>query len=154
MKTCGILRREFLRLASMAPFALTLGCGKEAHQPVEVEEALRILILAIGPWSEDRRDQADDCATRFLAARTASDPFLAQGDVAKDLAKRTPFRDHPMALRVLDFSDYSDVETGLLTSLVAQLYGFFEVHYHHVAGMPDVGVCAGREWYTRPLSEW
>jgi hypothetical protein len=131
-----------------------LGCSKEAHQPMEVEEALRILIMAIGPWSEDRRDQANDCATRFLAAYTVSDPFLAQGGVARDIANRTPFRDRPMALQSLDFSGYSDAEKGLLTTLIAQLYGLFEVHYHHIAGMPDVGVCAGREWYTRPPSEW
>ncbi len=154
MKTFGILRRDFLRIASMAPFALTLGCGREAHQSMETEEALKALILAIGPWGEDRRDEANDCVTRFLAARTVSDPFLAQGNVTRGLAERAPFRDRPMALQSLDFSNYSDADKGLLTSLVAQFYGFFEVHYHHVAGMPEVGVCAGREWYTYAPSEW
>ncbi len=154
MKTFRVLRRDFLRMVSMAPFALTLGCGKEAHQPMEIEEALKALILAIGPWGEDRRDEANDFVTRFLAARAVSGPFRAQENVVKDLAKRAPFRDRPMALQSLDFSNYSDADKGLLTSLVAQFYGFFEVHYHHVAGMPEVGVCAGREWYTHPPSEW
>ncbi len=145
-------RRVILRMATVAPFALTLSCGKEEHPPLEAHDALKTLILAVGPWGKDRRDQADDCATRFLAARTVSEPFFEQGEVVKDLVSRAPFRDRPMALPSLDLSDYSDAEKGLLTSLVAQLYSVFEVHYHHVAGMPDVGLCGGREWYTEPPS--
>jgi hypothetical protein len=46
----GFTRRIFLRLASAVPFALTLGWGRESHAATKAEDALRILILALGPW--------------------------------------------------------------------------------------------------------
>ena len=79
---------------------------------------------------------------------------IEQGATAGPLANRAPFRDGPMALDELDFSGCSKAEKDLLTGLVTQIYGLLEVHYVHVAGVPDVGVCAGREQYTRPPSEW
>jgi hypothetical protein len=154
MKEKGFLRRDFLRLASVAPFTLVLGCSNDGSGLVDAEEAIKTLILALGPWGEDRRDQAEDFSRRFLAARSVSGAFLAQGESVKHLASRAPFRDQPLALESLDLSDYSEPERKLLTSLTTQIYGILEVHYFHVAGMPDVGVCAGREWYTRPPSEW
>jgi hypothetical protein len=154
MKEKDFSRRDFLRMASVAPFALVLGCSNDGSGPGDAEEAIKTLILALGPWGEDRRDQAEDFSRRFLAAQSVSEAFLAQGESVKHLASRAPFRDQPLALESLDLSDYSESERKLLTSLTTQIYGILEVHYFHVAGMPDVGVCAGREWYTRPPSEW
>ena len=154
MKEKGFSRRDFLGLASAAPFALTLGFGGEAYAALEAEDALRILILAIGPWGEDRRGKADNFVTRFISARAVSGSFLEQEETLNNLINRTPFRDRPMALRSLDLGHYSDVEQDLLTSLTTRIYSSFEVHYHHVGGMPDAGVCGGREWYQSPPSEW
>lgn len=154
MKRKGFSRRYFISMASATPFALMLGRISHARVSTDTEEALRVLILAIGPWGEDRRLQANDFVRRFLAARSVSEPFLTQEETVRSLANRAPFCDRPLALQSLDLSVYSDAEKDLMTSLVTQTYGFFEVHYFHVAGMPDVGVCKGREWYTRPPSEW
>ena len=154
MEEKGLSRRTFLRLASAAPFALTLGCGSEGHAALEAEDALKILILAIGPWDEDRRSQADNFVTRFITASAVSGSFLARGEALKNLINRTPFRDRPMALQSLDLAQYSDAEKVLLTSLTAQIYSLYEVHYHHVGGMSDAGICGGREWYQSSPSEW
>ncbi len=154
MKEKGFSRRNFLRLASAAPLALTLGCGSEDHAALEAEDALRILILAIGPWGEDRRSQADNFVTRFIPASTVSGSFLAQIETLKSLTNRAPFRDRPMALQSLDLRQYSDAEMDLLASLTAQIYSLYEVHYHHVGGMLDAGICGGREWYQSSPSEW
>ncbi len=156
------LRRDFLRMVAAAPvamgatlpFAVSLSCGKGEPPADEVELALQTLILAIGPWGEDRRAQAVDFAGRFLAVKSASGTFFEQGEIAKELAGGTPFREQPMALESLNLKAYSDAEREFLVSLVTKVYGFFEVHYFHVAGMPDVGVCSNREWYTQPPSEW
>ena len=147
-----IPRRDFLWAASMMPLALALGCSKDAS-PVEAETAIRKFILAVGPWGEDQRERAEDFATRFLAARGVSSAFLAQGDAAASLASRAPFRDEALALESLDLSGCSEAERNLLTSLVTQIYGLLEVH-SDIAGVPDVGICAGREQYTRAPSEW
>ncbi len=154
MKEKGFSRRNFLRLASAAPLALTLGCGSEDRAALEAEDALRILILAIGPWGEDRRSQADNFVTRFIPASAVSGSFLAQRETLKSLTNRAPFRDRPMALQSLDLRQYSDAEMDLLASLTAQIYSLYEVHYHHVGGMLDAGICGGREWYQSSPSEW
>lgn len=154
MKRKGFSRRYFIRLASATPFALMLGRIRQTRASTSPEEALRTLILAIGPWKEDRRVQAENFLMRFVSAGDISEPFLTQGKTITRLADRMPFRNQPLALQSLDLSDYSAAEKELLTSLTTQLYSFYEVHYFHVAGMPDVGVCKGREWYTRPPSEW
>ncbi len=154
MKRNGFTRRYFMRLVSATPLALMLGHFSEARAHTNPKDALRTLILAIGPWEEDRRLQANDFVKRFLTIRSASEPFLSQKEALMSLANRAPFQDQPLALQSLDLSGFSDAEKDLMNSLVTQIYGFFEVHYFHVAGMPDVGVCKGREWYTRPPSEW
>jgi len=154
MKEKGFSRRIFLRLATAAPVALTIGYGGKAYAALEAEDALRILVLAIGPWGEDRRSQADDFVNRVIPASTVSGPFLAQGETLNTLVNRAPFRDRPMALQSLDLGQYSDAEKDLLTSLTARIYSLYEVHYHHVGGMTDAGICGGREWYQGSPSEW
>lgn len=152
-KKGGLHRRDFLWTASLMPIALALGCSKDAS-PAEVEAAIRKFILAVGPWGEDQRSVAEDFATRFLRANGVSGAFLAQAETAAPLAGRPPFRDGPMALDELDLSECSEAERKLLTDLVTQIYGLLEVHFVHLAGIPNVGDCAGREQYTRPPSEW
>jgi len=147
-------RRIFLRLASAVPFVLTLGWGRESHAALKAEDALRILMLALGPWGEDRKSQADDFVTRFISAKAVSGFFLEQGETLDILINRTPFCDRPMALQSLDLGLYSDAEQDLLTSLTARIYSLFEIHYHHVGGMPDAGICGGREWYQSSPSKW
>lgn len=149
----GLPRRDFLRLASLMPLALALGCSEDAGA-AEIEAAIRKFILAVGPWGEDQRMVAEDFATRFLAAGGVSGMFLAQTETADRLASRAPFRDAPMALKELDLSGCSPEERKLLIDLVTQIYGLLEVHYVHLAGVPDVGVCAGREQYQLPPFEW
>ncbi len=154
MRKNGLNRRCFLSIAAASPFAVTIGCSKEEDETQLTEDALRILVLAIGPWGLDKRAEADDFAARFLRATGVSGPFLSQSTTLRGLADQAPFRDHPMAIDSLDLAHYSAAEKKLLTSLTTRIYGLFEVHYHHVAGMPDVGNCAGREWYTRAPSDW
>lgn len=153
-KINSIARRDFLRLASIVPFALTWSCSGKSSTSGDIEAALKTLILAIGPWKEDKRDQAVSFANRFLAAPTVSEPFFALGESAKSLVSRAPFDSQPMAMDSLDFSACNKSERELLTSLTSKLYGSLEMHYFHVAGMPDAGICAGREWYKLPPSEW
>ena len=154
MRRNGFTRRYFIHMVSATPLALMLGRISQARTSKNPEDALRTLILAIGPWDVDRRLQADEFMKRFLTARKVSEPFLSQKEALMSLANHAPFQDQPLALQSLDLSGFSDAEKDLITSLVTQIYGFFEVHYFHVAGMPDVGVCKGREWYTHPPSEW
>ena len=148
-----IPRRDFLWTASLMPLALALGCGQDPS-PAEIEAAIRRFILAVGPWGEDQRHVAEEFATRFLAARGVSGAFLEQGETTERLASRPPFHVGPMALDTLDLSGCSMAEKKLLTDLVTQIYGLLEVQYVHLSGVPDVGVSAGREQYTRPPSEW
>ncbi len=155
MKENDVLRREFLKLISSgALFAFAQGCSSDGSKPVTAREALTTIILAIGPWGEDRRDMAEDFAKRFLAAQGNSSEVLSQGESAKSLMDRVPFRNRPLALDTLDLSGFSETERNMLVSLVTQIYGLLEVHYFHVAGMPDIGVCGGTEWFSRPPSEW
>ena len=146
-------RRDFLQIVSLMPLALALGCSTETSA-AEIEAAIRKFILAVGPWGEDQRDIADDFATRFIAADGVSSAFLSQGETADRIASRAPFSKGPMALDTLDLSGCSEAEKKLLTDLVTQIYGLLEVQYLHLAGVPDVGVCAGREQYKLPPSEW
>ncbi len=146
-------RRDFLRLAALMPLALALGCSQDAGA-AEIEAAIRKFILAVGPWGEDQRMVAEDFATRFLAAGSVSGMFLDQGETADRLASRTPFDRGSLALDTLDLSGCSPEERKLLIDLVTQIYGLLEVHYVHLAGVPDVGVCAGREQYQLPPAEW
>jgi len=154
MKEKGFSRRNFLLLATTAPIALTLGCRNEGHAVLTAEDALKILVLAVGPWGEDHRSQADNFAARFIQASAVSSPFTAQGETLQKLINRAPFSDHPMALQSLDLGQYSDSEKDLLISLTAQIYSLYEVHYHHVGGMLDAGICGGREWYQTSPSAW
>ncbi len=149
----GLPRRNFLVTVSLAPLAIALGCGRGAG-PAEAGEALRRFIYAIGPWTVDQRAVAEEFVDRFLAANGVAGDLLEHGVVAENLASEQPFRDGPWALDELDLSPLSKAERELLLDLVTQIYGLLEVHHVHVAGIPNLGVCAGREQYKLAPVDW
>lgn len=149
MSWSALSRRALLRSAVAAPFLLAWGCGREDAVRSEEEEALRVLLRALGPWKEDRLGQAEDFLDRYLVSGETVAPLFARAKVARRLVDREPFRDRPLALDDLDLSTFSGDEQELLTLLVEQLYSTFEVQFVHVGGALDLGVCAGLESYTQ-----
>jgi len=115
----------------------------------EEEEALRVLLLALGPWDQDRLGQAEDFLDRYLASGETVAPFFERAEVAKQLASREPFLGRPLALDEVDLSVFAEAERGLLTMLVEWLYSTFEVQFVYVGGVPGLGACAGRESYRQ-----
>lgn len=152
MSDADMARRDFLRLVASSPLAVALGCTADSG-PEEVEAALRALVLAMGPWGAERREHGEDFASRFVAARGVSDGTRSHAEVVQGLTARLPFRDGPSALEDLDLAGCSAAERQLLTGLAGEIYGILEVQ-SHLAGVPDVGICAGREQYVRAPWEW
>jgi hypothetical protein len=149
-KQDGLGRRDFLRSASLVSLALALGCGRDASS-AEIEAAIRSFILAVGPWDEAQREEAEAFATKFLAVRGGE--LRAHGSTTVALANRAPFRSSPMALAKLDLSGRTPEEKKLLSEFVTEIYSLIAIHYV-VAGRSPVGQCAGRVQYTLPPEEW
>jgi hypothetical protein len=139
-------RRSFLGMAVAVPFSFAYGCGRGSGSS---SEALKTLIFAVGPWSNDQRDRAENFTDRYLASGDAVKPLFDRAEVAEKLVQHAPFRDGPMALPMLDLSSFTEPERELLETLVANLYSVFEVQHYHVGGVPDLGTCTGRDWYTK-----
>ncbi|HEY7745316.1 MAG TPA: hypothetical protein VIA07_03185, partial [Desulfuromonadales bacterium] len=138
-------RRAILRFLLSLPLALFLGCRPKAHPPIaegpalSPEEALRRLILVLGPWDEGQREQAEDFARRFLAAGNAISPYLpASAATVQSLADRFPAG--TLAVGEIDLASLPEEERDLLLQLTRQLYTYVEVRFF-VNGEPPWGEC-------------
>jgi len=138
-------RRAILRFLLTLPLALFFGCRPKVLAPTAEaptpgpEEALRRLILLVGPWGEGERKQAEDFASRFLASANASTPYLpASAGVLQSLAGRFPAG--AMAVDEIDLAVLSAEERDLLLQLARQLYTIVEVRFF-VNGEPPWGEC-------------
>jgi hypothetical protein len=138
-------RRTILRFLFSLPLALFLGCRPKAHPSIAEgpaptpEEALRRLILLVGPWDEGQREQAEDFARRFLAAGSAVSPYLpASAATVQSLAGRFPAG--TLAVGEIDLAALPEEERDLLLQLTRQLYTYVEIRFL-VNGEPPWGEC-------------
>ncbi|UCH83334.1 MAG: hypothetical protein JSW50_12855 [Candidatus Latescibacterota bacterium] len=146
-------RRQLLQMIATAPLALALGCDAERGSQStkvaapEAKEALRKLIVCLGPWSAEEKTLADDFAARFVESRYTVGSFLpGSAKIVQSLAERFPTG--VMADEV-DLGPLSTAERELLTTLVQQIYSFVDVRFH-VAKEPPFGQCVGDPtWHTK-----
>jgi hypothetical protein len=138
-------RRAILRFLLTLPLALFFGCKPRVQTPIveapapSPEEALRRLILLVGPWDEGQRKPAEDFARRFLTAENAVSPYLpASAATVQSLAGRFPAG--TMAVGEIDLATLPEEERGLLLQLTRQLYTYVEVRFY-VNGEPPWGEC-------------
>jgi hypothetical protein len=68
-------RREFLALLASLPGVVLIGCGTGGEETgvkaLSPRDSMKKLILALGPWTEDQKAEAERFADRFLAGRPA-----------------------------------------------------------------------------------
>lgn len=138
-------RRTVLRFLLTLPLALFFGCKPRVQTPIveapapSPEEALRRLILLVGPWDEGQRKPAEDFARRFLATENAVSPYLpASAATVQSLAGRFPAG--AMAVAEVDLAALPEEERELLLQLCRQLYTYVEVRFF-VNGEPPWGQC-------------
>jgi hypothetical protein len=138
-------RRAILRFLLTLPLALFFGCKSRVQTSIveapapNPEEALRLLILLVGPWDEGQRKPAEDFARRFLTAENAVSPYLpASAAVVQSLAGRFPAG--AMAVGEIDLAALPEEERELLLQLTRQLYTYVEVRLL-VNGEPPWGEC-------------
>lgn len=154
-------RREFLWLAISQPVSVPIvfmaGCDSVQQKPAVIapelspEESLTKLILIVGPWPADQKEEADDFARRFLAAEHTVAPYLPESSrLVQNLARRFP--DGIMFAEKIDLRKLPTEERQLLTNLTMHLYSFVEIRYM-VCKQPPQGECqsAGLPYTSAPL---
>ena len=144
-----MLRRTFLVLAAAAPLALRTAILKPWRDGSEatLEEALRRLVFAVGPWPEVDLASAEDFFARFWNAVPASGSYRQDAELLRRLSERFPSGTH--AAEAIDLSSLPASERELLVQLSDGLYGLFEIRTY-VAGEPPYGICAtDRSRYVR-----
>ena len=87
-------RREILKMLAMVPAGLAFGCGSEwgraiLEAPIAgPEDALRRLLLVVGPWREAEKSAAESFVERFLAAQHLASLFLPESaEGSKELGR-------------------------------------------------------------------
>jgi hypothetical protein len=142
-------RREFLALLASLPGAVLIGCnsGGRDNEKLSPRDAMKKLIIALGPWTVEEKTEAEDFAERFLNAQHAVGPYLpASSSLVQSLAARFP--DGTMAIREINLADLPAEERKLLGDLTGQLYGYNEMRFL-VCGEPQAGECQGdNTWHT------
>lgn len=139
-------RREFVKVLMSLPLGYALGCTLFERTPVQ--ESLGKLVLALGPWTIDDRERAEEFVERFLAAEHLVGLYLPEWNGAiLTLARRFP--DGAMAVREVDLAALSAEEREFAVQLVQQLYSLIEVRFD-IANEPRWGECLGeRRRYTQ-----
>ena len=139
MSGYSLKRREFVQVLMSLPLGYAVACAAERRSPVQ--ESLGKLLLAVGPWSADDRERAEEFVGRFLAAEHIVGLYLPESNaVIQRLARRFP--GGVMALTELDLALLSAEEREFAMQLVQQLYSLVEVRFH-VSNEPRWGECLG-----------
>ena len=136
-----LLRRTFLRLAAATPLALSsCAAGAKARKASDedLEEALRRLVFAIGPWPEEESDVAEGFFGRFWSAVPVSERYLKDAALLRSASERIVPGTH--AARELDLSGLTRDERDLVVDLADGLYSLFEIRAY-VGREPTFGVC-------------
>jgi hypothetical protein len=146
MSGSAMKRREFVQVLMSLPLGYAIGCAVEQRTPVQ--ESLRKLVLALGPWSADDQERAEEFAGRFLAAEHIVGLYLPESNaVIRSLARHFP--DGTRSVGELDLATLSAEEREFVVQFVQQLYSLVEVRFF-VANEPRWGECLGeRTRYTR-----
>lgn len=139
-------RREFVQVLVSLPLGYALGCVGERGTPAL--DSLGRLVLALGPWSTDDRERAQEFVGRFVAAEHLVGLYLRRFDgVIRSLAGRLP--EGVMSIRELELSSLTPDERDFALQLAQQLYSLVEVRFH-VSSEPPWGQCLGeRTRYVR-----
>ena len=120
----------------------------DAASPLSPRASLKKLALLLGPWRGVDREEAEDFASRFVAAKHAVRPYFPEASqLIQSLASRFPAS--TIATKEINLSDLNAKEKELLIALVKQLYSFVEVRFI-VSDKPPWGACLGDGmWHTR-----
>ncbi len=139
MSGYSLKRREFIQVLMSLPLGYAVGCAAERRSPVQ--ESLGKLVLALGPWSADDRERAEEFVGRFLAAEHIVGLYMPESNaVIRRLARRFP--DGAIALMELDMATLPAEEREFALQLVQQLYSLVEVRLY-VSNEPRWGECVG-----------
>jgi hypothetical protein len=145
-----MLRRTFLAMAAASPFALS-SCAsrslRDGSSEAELERDLRRLIYAVGPWTENDANVAEDFFERFWSYMPASDAYVQDMALVGRLSRRFPEGSH--ASPGIRLTDLPSDEKDLLVQLTDGLYSLFEIRAY-LGDEPQYGVCLpDRMGYTR-----
>ncbi len=153
MSRHDLKRREFLEILMSLPLGAAIACGTESGRPLSdvplaSQEALKKLVLVLGPWTDSERGQAESFAQRFVAASHIVGPYFQESHAALEtLAARFP--DEALAVGEIDLGTLPTQERQLLVQLTRDLYSLVEVRFF-VSSIPPWGECLGdRTWHTR-----
>jgi hypothetical protein len=112
-------RREFVKVLLSLPLGYAVGCTLESG--TTVQDSLGKLVIALGPWSEGEREQADEFVGRFLAAEHLVGLYVPESNgLIRSLAGHFP--DGAMSVGELDLASFSAEEHAFALQLVEQLY--------------------------------
>ena len=146
MKGYELKRREFIQVLLSLPLSYAVACSGE-ERTVE-QESLRRLVLALGPWSADDRELAEEFVGRFLAAEHMVGLYLPESStVIQRLARRFP--EGVMSVGDVDLATLSEEEREFVVGFIQQLYSLVEVRFF-ISNEPRWGACLGeRTRYTQ-----
>lgn len=146
MSHSGWKRREFVKVLLSLPLGYAVGCTVDSG--TTAQDALGKLVLAVGPWTESEREQAEEFVGRFLAAEHLAGLYIPESNgVIRSVASRFP--DGAMAVGELDLASLSVEEREFIIPFVEQLYSLIEVRFY-IASEPRWGLCLGeRTRYTQ-----
>ena len=146
MRGYELKRREFIQVLLSLPLGYAVACSRE-QRPLE-QESLSRLVLALGPWSADDRELAEEFVGRFLAAEHMVGLYLPESStVIQSLARRFP--EGVMSVGDVDLATLSEEEREFVVGFIQQLYSLVEVRFF-ISNEPRWGLCLGeRTRYTQ-----
>ena len=146
MRGYELKRREFIQVLLSLPLGYAVACSR-GQRPLE-QESLSRLVLALGPWSADDRELAEEFVGRFLAAEHMVGLYLPESSaVIQSLAQRFP--EGVMSVRDVDLATLSEEEREFVVGFIQQLYSLVEVRFF-ISNEPRWGLCLGeRTRYTQ-----
>lgn len=157
MKKISTGRREFLKALIALPGWFVLACNGEERQETGVhidsrssEEAIKKLVILLGPWSASEKEEAENFANRFIAASNNTNPYLPKsGELIQSVASRLSTRSGN--LNEIDLKEFPGEERQLLIQFVQQLYSYLELR-NRICKEPQFGECQiDKIFYTRAL---
>ena len=146
MRGYELKRREFIQVLLSLPLGYAVACS--GGQRTLEQESLSRLVLALGPWSADDRELAEEFVGRFLAAEHMVGLYLPESSaVIQRLAQRFP--EGVMSVGDVDLATLSEEEREFVVGFIQQLYSLVEVRFF-ISNEPRWGLCLGeRTRYTQ-----